>query len=201
MNYNYYAEFKDIISSSKKTRKLLEGSSFSGTFAAWEKRKAFIASAINKNGSFLDIGCGNGFLLRCLQEWSQHNIIPFGIDVNEAMIDDAKELFPDNTDNFAVLDIARIDNLNKCLPTHKFDFVFTSNAWSNSQVGQDDKKMLDKLITLINPGGRLIVGFYHEDKEHNLESIKNFETIGLKFHQIIENPISANLIAIIETNS
>jgi 2-polyprenyl-3-methyl-5-hydroxy-6-metoxy-1,4-benzoquinol methylase len=73
----YSREFIKLIKDKKNTQRLLSGSGLAGAdFKVWERARLFISEAINAPGSILDIGCGNGFLLRCLQEWSKYKLIP-----------------------------------------------------------------------------------------------------------------------------
>src|SRR5512136_1680353 len=42
----------------------------SGTFEDWTRLRIPIAECIETPGTFLDIGCANGFLLECLLDWA-----------------------------------------------------------------------------------------------------------------------------------
>ena len=35
----------------------------------WEETRRCIADAVNRDGSFLDVGCANGLLLETLEQW------------------------------------------------------------------------------------------------------------------------------------
>jgi len=54
---------KKYLSSSNEYQK----SGWNGSQKSWEKNKKIILDAVEKNGSFLDIGCANGILLRDLR--------------------------------------------------------------------------------------------------------------------------------------
>ena len=191
---NYSTEFQKLINEPAKLKQLLEGCSFTGTFEAWQKRKTFISKAIDKNGSFLDVGCGNGFLLRCLQEWSAYNIDPFGIDINENYITQAKQLFTSCSDHFEDLDIASIEAIYKVLPA-SYDFVYYSRDWTAGDIGIRDKDLIEKLIKLTKSGGRTIVGFYGEDQVRNQKSITELQNMGVNFKEVLVNPAGTNLVA------
>lgn len=197
MKYNYSLDFHELIDSPEKMKDALMSSSFSGTFEAWERRKAFIAGAIHKGGIFLDIGCGNGFLLRCLQEWSDHEVIPYGIDINAEFIRKAKQLFPNHQNNFAVLAVAAIANISKLLPD-TYDFVFFSSDWSSKLPDEKDSERINELLRYVNPGGRLIIGFYGQGENNNLEALSELQTHGVEFSGILENSQDTNILGWVE---
>lgn len=194
MKQNYSPEFQKLIQSPAKLKDLLISCSFPGTFEAWEKRKSFIAEATHKNGTFLDIGCGNGFLLRCLQEWSEQQITPFGIDISSQFVTKAKHLFPHQSENFIVLDAGRINEIQLYLPT-AFDYVYFSSNWINRSIDKEDANFIRRLQRHVKPDGRLIIAFYNEIRDKNLEYISKLESLGIKFSKIIENSLGTNLIA------
>lgn len=79
----YSKEFRQIIKNREIVGLLIRGSHFEGRkgrygvlpkYTDWEEGRRLIANAINNDGSILDIGCANGFLLRCLREWSSHKL-------------------------------------------------------------------------------------------------------------------------------
>ena len=78
-----------------ETRRLLErsyleaedprgGSGFRGDEARWRRARSPIASAIDRNGTLLDVGCANGLLMECLADWAGKDgtrIEPYGLDL------------------------------------------------------------------------------------------------------------------------
>ena len=74
---------------------------------------------IDKSGSILDIGSGNCMLLKFIMEFSEHNIIPYGIDTNpEAIKYAVEEVLPEFSDNFL---IDSIDSFHS--EKFKFDII------------------------------------------------------------------------------
>ena len=81
----YYAE----------TRRLLEGayleaegprggSGFRGDAGRWERARRPIASAIDRDGTLLDVGCANGLLMESLVAWARRDgveIEPYGLEL------------------------------------------------------------------------------------------------------------------------
>ncbi|UJR34638.1 hypothetical protein I4U23_027415 [Adineta vaga] len=77
------ANIKEILHNPILSLPWIQDSKCSGTFQFWKSTRAFVIDAINKNGTVLDIGCANGFLLACLTEWLQEKsitIVPYGIE-------------------------------------------------------------------------------------------------------------------------
>jgi SAM-dependent methyltransferase len=116
--------FQDFITDKEKAKKLVEGSFVFGvTYQDWRVQREFLLKSVTSSGSVLDIGCANGFLLRCFLEWSPHKLIPYGFDVVEDLVKAARELLPEYKDNFAVLSIDQIDEIAKTGLPPKYDFI------------------------------------------------------------------------------
>ena len=65
-----------------------------------------------KECNVLDLGCGNGFLLKKIKEINQ-KIIPYGIDLNEKAVETARILQPEFSSNFFT---GNIFDANSILP-------------------------------------------------------------------------------------
>ena len=49
----------------------------------WERGRRPIAEGINRNGTFLDVGCANGLLMESIVGWvaaDGHHVEPYGLD-------------------------------------------------------------------------------------------------------------------------
>jgi hypothetical protein len=55
-------------------------SGFHGSPERWEAARRGIVDAIDRDGTFLDVGCANGLLMESVAEWSLFVIEPYGID-------------------------------------------------------------------------------------------------------------------------
>jgi SAM-dependent methyltransferase len=94
----------------------------SGLEERWICLRKPVADFINKSGSFLDIGCANGYLLECCQKWNYSRDIilePYGIDISPKLIELAKNRLPQYADNFIVA------NAFYWILSKRFDFVRT----------------------------------------------------------------------------
>lgn len=202
MVFNYSDEFKSLVKDKEKARELIKGSEVQGAdFGAWEKARSFIVKAIDRDGTVLDIGCANGFLLRCLQEWSKHKLIPYGIDTNKEHINTARQLFPEHRDNFVFASIRDLPSnlvwkllwrLRYKLP-QKYEMVYW-NVWDNRDfIKDEDIYFLNKSLSVVKKGGRLILGFYQTERAENLKRIKNLERLGYKV-EILKNSTGPEVV-------
>jgi SAM-dependent methyltransferase len=159
------------------------------SYSNWMQRRDFIAKAINKDGTILDVGCANGFLIRCLQEWSNHKLVPYGIDTDKELIEQAKRLFPENKDNFAKISIEDISKIDRFGLPKKFDIIYW-NVWDNWDFNNaNELNSVKELSKHVKTGGRLIMGFYNKEKSNNLNRVKKLRSVGFKIDGMIVNPI------------
>ena len=57
----------------------------SGDERAWTQGRSLICDAIHKDGSFLDVGCANGYLMESIYKWSAErgrHVEPYGLDIS-----------------------------------------------------------------------------------------------------------------------
>ncbi len=178
---NYSESFQELIAT-KGAKELLKGSHMETSFKDWEEGRKSIASAIDRDGTVLDVGCANGFLLRCLQEWSDQELTPYGIDVNEDSLKDARALFPDQAeDRFPLADD---EAAAKKFPK-AFDFIFW-NVWDNADFDQQStSQILSQCVKKsVEGGGRLILGFYHPDPQENQRKMQQLREKGFELHEM-----------------
>lgn len=207
---DYSEDFNKILSDKKKLDHFLRGffhqcenvpASYS--FDVMERERFIVSRAVHRRGTILDIGCSNGFLLRCLQEWSGYALKPYGIDNDLRRINLAKEIFPSMQGNFVFADFW--DLISKTplpfgrysLPS-SYDFIYW-NVWDDVMFTK--KKEISALLNLygsINKGGRLILGFYRPGgKPDNLENkgkISLLSKKGINFSGVLEDSQS-NVVA------
>jgi SAM-dependent methyltransferase len=135
-----FPNFKTLIEDSHVT-----GGDPQGLLEHWIENRQPIVRAIKKPGTLLDIGCANGFLLTCLQFWSEHQITPYGIDIDKISILAARALLPEYANHFATLYWNVWDGLDFVDPLYK---RYAENAFA-----------------AVRDGGRVILGFY--DTNHD----------------------------------
>lgn len=131
-------------------------SGFDGGVTRWKEERGPIIEAIDRDGTFMDVGCANGFLLESLSAWStlekRWHLIPYGIDINPGLVVEAMRRWSGVADHFWVA------NAWEFAPPEKFDFVYsTTDCVPESFLAPYIARLLDRYV---KPGGRLIVGSY-----------------------------------------
>ncbi len=192
----YSNRFRQLVENKPYCSQLIEGCGAVGVdFSHWTKMRGFIAKTINRDGTILDIGCGSGFLLFCIQEWARHSIIPYGIDKDESLIREAKKYMSKN--NFAAYTIdwdKRLDplkGLEKFNIPSRYTFVYW-NVWDmltfdrKSELYKYERALFESVFELVENGGRLILGFYDSDRNKK-QKIRNLEGCGYGFNGVLEN--------------
>ena len=132
-------------------------SGMSGPLERWTSLRKPVADCMDKSGSFLDIGCANGFLLECCVKWTAERNIkiePYGLDISEKLIELARKRLPQYVDNFFV------GNGLTWVPPKRFDYVRTELVYVPAEY---EKRYIEFIIKHdLNPGGKLLVANYGE---------------------------------------
>ena len=119
---------------------------------------------IDSSGLILDIGSGNGMLLKFILDFSNHNIIPYGIDKNEIAINKAKrDILPQYSSNFIVAE------MDEYIPfKQKFNIIICNPFYS--KYGFDS--VISRLLGILNKSGKIIVKV-HDDvlQKKNIRSL------------------------------
>ncbi len=74
-----------------------------GPFERWMALRKPIADCMDRDGTFLDIGCANGYLSGCCLAWTAERGVqlePFGVDLSARLIALAQERLPAYRDHF-----------------------------------------------------------------------------------------------------
>ncbi len=66
----------------------------SGTKADWDWSRSHVAAGIDRDGSFLDIGCANGYLMECLPRWTDFAVEPYGLEISPELAALARRRLP-----------------------------------------------------------------------------------------------------------
>lgn len=65
-----------------------------GSSEDWEWSRSHVADAIDADGSFLDVGCANGYLLECLPRWTVFRVEPYGLEIVSELAELARSRLP-----------------------------------------------------------------------------------------------------------
>jgi tRNA1(Val) A37 N6-methylase TrmN6 len=146
---------------------------------------------IRRSGRILELGCGNGMLLRYLSERSENRLTPFGIDIDPCAIETARTvILPDFADNFRVGDVRDYHE------ERNFDIVVTNPVFANSGFYEQQdgciqtlypdgsiRTYLEKCLSLLSPHGDLVLYSYEEEHERipNFARVFALESEGLEF--------------------
>jgi len=106
--------------------------------------------------SFLDVGCGNGWVVQKIAKNPKCKKA-VGIDKSKKMIIQAKKIKKNSNEEYIHTDLESLKNVGK------FDYVFSiESLYYVSSV----KAALKKIFKLLNPGGQFFCGtdFYRDNK-------------------------------------
>jgi 2-polyprenyl-3-methyl-5-hydroxy-6-metoxy-1,4-benzoquinol methylase len=134
-------------------------SGFSGDDAHWIQARGLIADAIDRAGTFLDVGCANGYLMESIARWSAtrgDHLEVYGLDISSELIGLALQRLPQCAGRLFV------GNAIDWEPALRFDFVRTALEYVPRRRQPDlIRQLLDRVVA---PGGRLIIGTCNEKK-------------------------------------
>lgn len=68
-----------------------------GDAATWDASRGFVADALYRSGSFLDVGCASGILMESVQRWGitkNLSIEPYGLEIIPELADLARRRLP-----------------------------------------------------------------------------------------------------------
>lgn len=135
-------------------------SGHSGDERRWEGARRLVLEAVDRPGSFLDVGCANGHLMECVHAWSAENGIelePWGLEISPELAALARERLPRWADR--VME----GNALAWHPPRRFDYVRTNLDYvPASRRVELVARLLEEAVVL---GGRLIVGAFNEEVE------------------------------------
>ena len=133
----------------------------------------YITSIIPRGSRVLDVGCGNGNLLRVLKK--KLNIKAVGIDFSKELINTAQK--KSKNIKFYCEDMMNISLLNKHLK-NKFDYIITKRSIQNLTSWKDQKTFINQLSAFCNRKTSIL---FFESSSTALQEINNLrKTLGLK---------------------
>jgi SAM-dependent methyltransferase len=133
----------------------IRGSGFGGGAERWRAEREPLLDGVNGDGSILDVGCANGYLLACLVQWGAERrlrLVPHGVDRSGALVERARERLPGFTANLHVGDSWTWS------PPRQYEYVYALyDCVPLDYLAEYVVRLLDRVVV---EGGRLIVGAY-----------------------------------------
>jgi hypothetical protein len=129
----------------------------SGDAAGWEAARRFLLDAVDRDGTFLDVGCANGLLMESVHAWAAEDgrtLEPYGVEISAPLADLARRRCPQWADRIWTA------NALHWQPPRTFDVVRTGLDYVPDARRPDlVRHLLDQAVA---PGGRLLVGVTSE---------------------------------------
>jgi hypothetical protein len=131
------------------------GSGFGGTAEQWRASREMIVDGIDRDGTFLDLGCANGLLMESVHQWAAergHHVEPYGLELSPRLTAAAQARLPHWADRI------HAGNAMHHVPADGSRFSFVHVLV--------DLVPADRLADLMHhalrtePGGRLLVSRY-----------------------------------------
>ena len=126
----------------------------------WEQARRPIVRAIDRSGTFLDVGCASGLLMESVRTWAAQDgfdIEPCGLDISPELAQLARDRLPYWSDRILV------GNAADWTADRRFDFVRTCVSYVPKPHRPELTRHL--LHNVAAPDGRLIIGVYNEEVE------------------------------------
>jgi len=130
-------------------------SGFGGGPERWESERRPLLEPVDRDGTILDLGCANGYLLQCLVVWAAEAnvvLVPYGVDQDPSLIRLAQERIPEFATHFFS------GNVWTWVPPRRFTFVYSlADVVPRPLLGRYVRRLYSKFL---EPGGILIMGSY-----------------------------------------
>ncbi|HEV8325462.1 MAG TPA: class I SAM-dependent methyltransferase [Myxococcota bacterium] len=130
----------------------------SGDEAGWERARSLVVEAIDRDGTFLDLGCASGHLMETVQAWAAARgraVEPYGLDLSPDLAALARRRLP------AWAHRIWVGNALTWPPPRRFDFVHLMEL-SYVPAPRRPALVVRLLHDVCAPRGRLILGSFNE---------------------------------------
>lgn len=137
-----------------------KGSGKSGPFEEWTRLRLPNVGPVNEDGSYLDIGCANGYLLECLLAWTKLKgveMVPYGLDYSIEMVKLTQQRLPAFATNIFH------GNGFTWQPPRRFDYVRTEVVYVPANYR---RTYIDRLLSdFLTENGKLLLSDYRGSSE------------------------------------
>ena len=154
-----------------------------GDAASWEASRGFIAEALHRSGTFLDVGCASAILMESVQRWGAARglvIEPYGLEIVPEFVELTRQRLPQWAGRIEV------GNIRTWQPQgERFDYVLIRPEYAPASRRAGMVRHIRKHV--LKPGGRLIV--FVGAEEADTRSVEASITAhGLPVHGRVEIP-------------
>jgi SAM-dependent methyltransferase len=134
-----------------------QGSGFGGGPAEWRALRGMVLDGIDRDGTFLDVGCANGLLMESVHAWAAERglaVEPYGVDLAPGLVARARERLPRWADRIVV------GNAIDHRPADGRRFTYVHVLLDLVPAGRRADLVRHARAALVEPGGRLLVSRY-----------------------------------------
>lgn len=152
-----------------------QGSGFSGDATQWRARREMIVDGIDRDGTFLDLGCANGLLMESVRAWAAErgfDIEPYGVDLAPGLVALARSRLPHLADRIEVGNA--IDY--RAAGGRRFTYVHVLLDCVPARRRGD--LVTHALAQLVQPDGRLLVSHYRGAGSTDLSAADHLRALG-----------------------
>jgi SAM-dependent methyltransferase len=148
----------------------------------WERFRRPVVAPIDRDGTFLDVGCANGLLMESVAAWARedgHRVEPYGLDISAKLAELARRRLPWWRE--------RIFTGNALFwePPLRFDFVRTELVYVPGTLRRRyAERLLERFVA---PGGRLLVCAYGSSRPEGARAeplVDELRGWGLPIHRV-----------------
>jgi SAM-dependent methyltransferase len=165
----YWADSQRVLDAAYLAAGTAEGGSgFGGSVQDWHDERSVLLDAIDRDGSFLDVGCANGLLMESLVRWSDARSVrlePYGLDISEPLAALARRRLPQWADRIWV------GNALEWMPPNGRQFDYVHTLLETVPAHRHDDLIRHLLATAVAPGGRLLVSHYGVEQDRKAAAI------------------------------
>lgn len=157
---DWFAEVKQTLETAYQSASTpWQQSGKSGTFEDWTRLRIANLAPVVRSGTYLDIGCANGYLLECLVVWARLKgieLTPYGLDYSAELITLAQHRLQSSGNLY-------VANAWSWIPPQRFDYVRTELDY----VPRNHRKaFVERLLAeMVAQDGRLIVSQYRSRQD------------------------------------
>jgi trans-aconitate methyltransferase len=128
-------------------------SGFDGDHQLWREARELILAPVHREGTLLDIGCANGYLMDSLQAWAAErglHLLVYGLELSPALVSAARRRLPEESTRIFE------GNVLDWIPNRRFGFVHTGLEYA--PVARHPWLVRRLLDLFVESKGRLIAG-------------------------------------------